>query len=137
MKLVVDANIVFSAMLKDGESRRLLLDDRLTLCAPLFLKEEILKYKPYLAKKAGMAEKELSRFADELIALSGIEFVDLFGLGSYVGIAGRISPDPKDVPYLALALFEGCELWSNDTALYEKQSVIKIITTTKLRNILR
>ncbi len=37
MKLVVDANILFSALLRDSGTRKLLLDRRLSLFAPKFL----------------------------------------------------------------------------------------------------
>jgi predicted nucleic acid-binding protein len=135
MKLVVDANVIFSAIIKNGKNRKLLLDDKLILYAPLFLKEEVLKYREYLAKKSGMNNKELIEFVDRLLTLANIEFVDMRVLGTYMKVAGRISPDTKDTLYIALALFKGCGLWSNDRALGENQSTIKVITTTALEKL--
>lgn len=132
MKLIVDANIIISAILKNGRTRKLLLNDELILYAPLFLKEEIMKYKSYLAEKTGTTESEIEKFAEELFRLANIEFVDANMLTTYVEIAKRISPDPKDELYIALAIFEGCSIWSNDRPLKEGQNLVQIITTNQL-----
>ena len=132
MKLIVDANIVISAILKDSRTRKLLLNDALILYAPLFLKEEVMKYKSYLAEKTGTTEYEIERFAEELFKLANIEFVDAGMLTAYIKIAKRISPDPKDALYIALAIFEGCSIWSNDRPLREGQNLVQIMTTNQL-----
>src|SRR3989344_2273779 len=40
-------------------------------------------------------------------------------------------PDPKDAPYLALALLRNASIWSNDPHLKE-QSLVKVYTTKEL-----
>ena len=50
--------------------------------------------------------------------------------------AERLSPDPADAPYLALALHLGLPLWSNDSAL-RKQMAVPIYSTQKLIEFLR
>jgi len=45
--------------------------------------------------------------------------------------AALISPDPDDVPYLALALTLGIPLWSNDKAL-KGQTNVKVLATSDL-----
>lgn len=136
MKLVVDANVIFSALLKDGKTRELLLDDRLEIFAPLFIKEEILKYKSYLSKKSGHNQEELILLINRLISLANIKFIDPFAREEYINVARRISPDPKDVPYIATALFQACPLWSNDRKLKERQAIVKVITTKELHTML-
>lgn len=137
MKLIIDANVIISAVLKNGRTRELLLDDSLELYAPLFIKEEVMKYKSYMAKKTRTTPSELERFVDELLALAEITFVHDALIRDYIDIAKRISPDPKDVIYLALALFEVCPLWSNDKPLKQRQGVIKIITTPELYGLIK
>ena len=132
MRLVVDANIIFSAILKNGLTRKLLLDDRLTLYAPFFLKEEIIKYKRYLSRKRKITESEFLQVIEELLVLANIEFVDLRKLSSYINVARRISPDPKDALYVALAIFEACPIWSNDKSLRETQDLVQVISTTEI-----
>ena len=46
--------------------------------------------------------------------------------------AERISPDPDDVEYIAVALSFGCTIWSNDKDLKEKQSKVKVFSTADL-----
>ncbi len=132
MKLIVDANIVISSILKDGRTRKLLLNDALILYAPLFLKEEVMKYKSDFAEKTGTTEYEIAQFAEELFKLASIEFVDTSMLTTYIEIAKRISPDPKDTLYIALAIFEGCSIWSNDRLLREGQNLVQVMTTNQL-----
>jgi predicted nucleic acid-binding protein len=40
MRLIVDANILFSALIKDSSTAKILVDDRLKFYAPEFLFEE-------------------------------------------------------------------------------------------------
>lgn len=136
MRLIVDANVIFSALLKNGRTRKLLLDDRLTLYAPLFIKEEVLKYRLYISKETGMDEKELLQFIDKLFGLANIEFIDAKILEDYIKIVKNISPDPKDTIYVAAAVFKGCAIWSNDGPLRKRQNTIKVITTKDLVNLL-
>ena len=52
----------------------------------------------------------------------------------YITGAEEISPDPKDVDYIALALKLKCGLWSQDKAL-SGQSRVKVYTTEELARI--
>jgi predicted nucleic acid-binding protein len=51
MRLFVDANILFSALIKDSLTAKILVDDRLKLYTPEFLFEEFAKYEDYILKK--------------------------------------------------------------------------------------
>ena len=68
MNLVIDANILFSALLRDSGTRNMLLDRRLTLFAPRFLIIEYLKYSDELRKRSGIGKKEFSALSKKLIA---------------------------------------------------------------------
>lgn len=46
----------------------------------------------------------------------------------------EFSPDKDDSPFLALCLGKGIPLWSNDKPLKEKQSVVKVLSTSELLN---
>ena len=46
--------------------------------------------------------------------------------------AKQISPDPDDVEYLAVALSLNCAIWSKDKDLKEKQSRVKVFSTSDL-----
>ncbi|MDP2717958.1 MAG: PIN domain-containing protein, partial [Candidatus Micrarchaeota archaeon] len=51
MKLVVDANVLFSALIKDGLTRRVWFSPELELLAPEHLLLEFEKYRAFLRKK--------------------------------------------------------------------------------------
>lgn len=54
MKLVIDANIIISALIKDGMHRAIIQSDKFKLVSPDFIVEEIEKYLPYISKKSGL-----------------------------------------------------------------------------------
>jgi len=49
----------------------------------------------------------------------------------------EFSPDKDDSPFLALCLTKGISLRSNDKSLKEKQSVVKVISTSELFNMMK
>lgn len=67
MILVIDANPVISALLKEGKSREIIASDKFTLVAPEFLSEEIYKHKRYIAEKAGITENEIELLSTILL----------------------------------------------------------------------
>jgi len=61
-------------------------------------------------------------------------FIPKEEIDAFIEKAEKISPDPKDVPYFALALKLRCSLWSNDKALKEKQDAVQVYSTQELIN---
>jgi len=51
LKLVVDANILFAALIKESFTAELLLSDKLNFFAPEFLFDEFGKYENYILEK--------------------------------------------------------------------------------------
>ena len=130
MDLVVDANIIFAALVKRGFTENFLLRTDLHLYAPEFIFEEFELYKDLLKKKTQRTEEEFNLFMKTLqrrIILIPYEEID-----SYLEKAKEISPDIKDITYIALALKLHCAIWSNDKALTEKQNVVKVYHTHDL-----
>ena len=84
------------------------------------------KYK----KKTEKTEEELNHLLDVL--KKKIMLVPMEELLPYVGEAEKISPDPDDVAYIALALKLKCAIWSQDRKLKEKQSKVKVYSTKDL-----
>ena len=50
----------------------------------------------------------------------------------FIEKAKAISPDVKDVPYIALALKLNIAVWSNDGSLKEKQDTVKVYATHEI-----
>ncbi|MFH1224899.1 MAG: PIN domain-containing protein [Candidatus Diapherotrites archaeon] len=131
MLLVVDANIIFSALIKGGATRSTLLLSGIDFFTPEFSIREIKKHLPELQEKAGLSEREISRLLDELLELSEMVVVPFEDFRNREALAKEISPDRDDVAYIALALHLGCTVWSNDAAL-KRQNRVKIISTGEL-----
>ncbi|GAH51713.1 unnamed protein product [marine sediment metagenome] len=62
MKLVVDANILFAALIKEGSTAELLISDKLQLFAPEFLFAEFVKYEELILKKTHRSHEEFNQF---------------------------------------------------------------------------
>lgn len=133
MKLVVDANILIAALIKDAATRELLLDDSLELVAPEHLLAEArhLLNNPRIRKRLKLNDDDL----DELVSaiLARISFIPEGIFVSSIKQALPLVAHPEDAPYAALALAFNVPIWSNDSALKEMSSArIKVITTTEL-----
>jgi predicted nucleic acid-binding protein len=106
MKLVVDANILFSLFKKASFTRRFILSHpEIEIFTPIYVFEELEEHTEEVKSKA--------KIDDRIFELSQKEF-------------------PDDVEYLAVALSLGCAIWSNDRDLKEKQYRVVVITTEEL-----
>ncbi len=134
MDLVIDANIVISALIsEEGETRNLIFLTKFPLFAPEFLLKEVEKYKELITKKSGL-NKESFEIAKSLI-FSKINLMSSSEFEKFLPRAKEICPDSNDVEYFALALKLNCPLWSEDKIL-KKQGSIKVLTTSELLEII-
>ena len=69
MDLVVDANILFAALIKESVTKELILSNEISLFAPEFLFEEFYKYKEEILKKTN---RSLGEFNDIFMILTNI-----------------------------------------------------------------
>ncbi len=65
-----------------------------------------------------------------------IKFIPSEQISPFLESAKKISPDPKDTIYLALALALKANIWSNDKQLKEGQNQISVLTTTEIKKII-
>jgi predicted nucleic acid-binding protein len=135
MELIVDANVFFSVLIKDGVTRELILNDKLKLFTPEYIFEELLEHLQELEIKTHANRNQIKDIIQKLLDESGICIMPLNSIKLYRKKAKEISPDPKDVPYFAAALKINCGIWSNDKEL-KKQKHIKIYSTVDLLKIL-
>lgn len=129
MELVVDANILFSALIKNDYTYKKFFEQRLILYTPQEVFKEFKKHEKELLKKTTRTPTEFYK------ALSILEkrtiIVPTKELIPYVEQAENITPDPDDMIYFALALKVGCSIWSNDKAL-KQQEYVRIYHTHEL-----
>ena len=128
MNLVIDSNVLFAALLKDSRTSDILFKHK--FYAPEFIFEEFRKYKDYLKGKTKRNKENFNELFD--LFERNVILIPKEEIEPFMEKAEKISPDSKDVPYLALALKLRCCLWSNDRDLKEKQDVIKVYTTDDL-----
>ena len=133
MRLVLDANILIAALIKDGTTRRLLLmhHEKLELFTPALIVEEIIDNLDHISKKAKLPKEKVLELMIELLGTAGIELIEDEFIIAHREEALEITPDKKDGPYFAVALYKRCGIWSNDKPL-KGQSRIKVITTKEL-----
>tara|TARA_Y100000310_G_scaffold321707_1_gene379707 strand:+ start:844 stop:1251 length:408 start_codon:yes stop_codon:yes gene_type:complete len=134
MELVVDANILFAALIKVSATSDLIVDNSLNLVSVEFIFEEFEKYKDLVKKKTERLEDEFERFMR--IIQKRIKLIPYEEFKSFMSEAEKISPDQKDTEYLALALKLNCVLWSNDKQL-KTQDKVKVYSTEDLMNELK
>jgi len=126
MKLIVDANILFSFFWKDCFTKRLLVSKYFELFAPEFSLEELGKYKADIMKKTGVNSDEFDKIRRKLVLY--VEFVSFDKYKYFLKKAVDICPDSNDIDYFALALKEDVSIWTNDKKLKE-QNAIDVLNT--------
>ncbi len=133
MLLVVDANILFSALISHGETFDLLCSEELQLAAPEFLLVELSEHKAEILQKSSLPGTVFEEFLELL--RERIEIVPHDDFGNFMSEAANLSPDPDDIPYIALALKLRCPIWSQDSRL-KRQSRVQVYTTRELLELL-
>ena len=131
IRLVVDTNILISALLKDDSiTARLLRSNACSYYYPWDGLTEIDYYSEYIISKR-----------NKYIQASSFEHALQFVLGSISVVPSEMysyrmkeafsiikDRDPKDTPFLALALQLGSPLWSNDKHFQDLPEVIAYST---------
>ncbi len=136
MELVVDANILVAGFLRSALTRELLLDERLILYAPEYSLTETdqVLHRSHIRRKLGdLSPKEIRSILSVITAR--IQILHRRTYEPKLALARKISPDPADIPYLAVALYLRAPLWSNDSALRTQRS-ISVYTTEELLELL-
>lgn len=132
MDLIVDANVIFAALIRDSITAKLLFVDDLHLYTPEFLLDEVKKYHKYLSTKTHRSKEEFESIYN--VIKKRIAFIPMNYILPFIEKADKISPDPDDSIYFAAALKMNIFIWSNDKRLSE-QDEVKIYTTHHLYEI--
>ena len=101
MQFVVDANVLFAALIKDSLTAEILLDDFILFYVPEFVFEEFCKHRSEILEKTKRSHEEFE-FAYQTLR-SHINVVPKEEYEDMLKQAEKISPDPDDVPYIGRA----------------------------------
>ena len=137
MRLVIDTSIVISSLIKDSITRAILLLPFLEFYLPEYALEEIGAHKTRISRLSALSFDEIDILLNLL--LENISVVPAHTIQPYFKKAERIigNIDPKDVPFVALALaIENEGVWSNDKH-FEEIKEIKIWKTSDLLKYLK
>lgn len=133
MDFVIDANILFAALIKDSDSIELIFNENMHLFAPEFLFEEFNKHKEEILNKTKRNTQEFNEILEILKMI--ITIVPKEEFYSLMKEADIISPDKDDVAYFALALNLKIPIWSNDKKL-KSQKRIQILNTQEIKQLI-
>jgi len=67
MNIVIDANILFSAMIRKSTTRKMILEYKNRFLIPSYIFEELNKHKEELRLKSGLDKKEFNILLDMLL----------------------------------------------------------------------
>ena len=135
MRLIIDANILISALIRDSLTRKIIIDSYIEFYIPEYTFDEIDKHLDYISKKNSLTIKENKKILEILTI-----YIHVFEAEYYIKyfdeaekIIGKI--DERDVPYFALALaINNDGIWSDDEH-FIKQNKIKVWKTKDLNKI--
>ncbi len=136
MHIIIDSNVLFSALIKDSLTRKLILDYEGVFLFPSYIFQEYEKHKQELIKKTGMDDNDMQQLIN--LVLKKVFIVPNDILDSYRTEALQIIKDidPDDVLFIACALaYPNSIIWSDDKKL-KKQSRIKILNTSEILKVL-
>lgn len=126
--VVVDANVLFGALLRDGTTRQLLLYGGLNLYTPPTIWAEFERNRAYLLKKSRATEAAFDLLLGVL--RDRIGEVPLRRIRERMAeAAASLGPgNPIDAPYVAAALALDATLWTQDKELKAKAPVPVVST---------
>ena len=128
MKLIVDANVVISALIANSKTRELIVTLEPELLTPEVIHGEIGNYEALIVEKSGTEADRIQQFIDLLFQY--IETVPASEFYPYIDEAEEAISDinPDDVLYVACALAREAGVWSDDSD-FDEQDLVPVFTT--------
>ena len=129
MKLVVDANVVISALIADSKTRELIVTLEPDLLTPKFVYDEIENYTELIVEKSGTSPERVAKFVDLLFQYIEVVPADEFYPHIEEAEAAIGETDPDDVLSVACALAKDADVWSDDTD-FDEQDLVETHSTS-------
>ncbi|WP_254533387.1 PIN domain-containing protein [Natrinema gelatinilyticum] len=133
MKLVIDANVVISALIANSKTRELIVTLEPELLTPAFVYDEIENYEELIVDKSGMKPDRVAQFIDLLFQYIEVVPADDFYPAIETAKAEIGDTDPDDVLYLACAIASDAAIWSDDSD-FDEQSLVETYSTSDVIN---
>ena len=143
MRIVVDTNIVFSALINSKSAIPEIIIapfGNFRFYTSEYLFEELDNHKDKLQKASRLTEKEIDRAKTKLFKY--ITPISLAIIPQDIWQKAEdltLDIDPDDIPFVALSIFLEACLWTGDKVLYnglKEKGFDKVLLTSELREIL-
>ncbi|MDZ5812559.1 PIN domain-containing protein [Halorubrum sp. AD140] len=131
MQLVIDANVVISALIADSKTRELIVTLEPDLLTPAFVYDEIENYEDLIVEKSGMAPNRVTQFIDLLFQYIEVVPADDFYPAIERADEAIGETDPDDVLYLACAIACDAAIWSDDSD-FDEQNLVETYSTSNV-----
>lgn len=120
--LVVDVNVIFSALISHGDSSKVFTknveEKTFSFIAPEYILIEVGKHTTEIAQRSNLpldeAQRDLDFITKNIFLIPEMEYVDKINEAKEI-----LKEHRKDVPYLALALKFNCGIFSGDKVFKE------------------
>ena len=135
MKVILDVNIILSALIRDSTTRKIILNSEFDFYFLETSLYKIRKYKNYILEKSGLTEEEYDKIL--AILFKYIQLVPTEEIEKNWDEAKKIMEhiDKEDVVFIATALsIEDSVIWSDDRH-FEKQDKVKVLKTKEIANL--
>ena len=129
MKVILDVNVILSALIRDSTTRKIILNSEFDLYFPEPSLHKIRNYKSYILEKSGLSEEEYDKIIATLFKY--IKLVPTEEIEKNWDKAKEIMEhiDKEDVVFIATALsISDSVIWSDDRH-FEKQDKVKVLKT--------
>ena len=137
MNFILDTNILFSALVRDSITRKILFSPKFKFFLPEYSLFELKRYIPIIAEKGDLKEKDVGVVLTRILEKAVIIPFNKYKKNLSEGIKIIGSVDENDVPFIATALsIKNDGIWTNDKH-FKYQGVIKIVSTSDMINLLK
>ena len=130
MKIILDTNVLLSALIKNSFTRKLIIDSDWEFYYPEESQFEIRKYKQLVKEKAEITDQEYKKLIKFIFDF--VIILPNYKIMSHLKEAKRImlKIDPDDVIFIAAALsIPNSVIWSDDKD-FDKQNEVKVLKST-------
>ena len=132
MDLIIDASILFTALVGTGVTKEIIFSDVVVLYAPEFLFDEIEEHKSRIKELSGLSEQDINELLNKL--KSRIVIVPKERFERFLSKANSLISDKGDTEYLSLSLsMSKTPIWSNDPH-FKEQSIVEVLNTKEIRD---
>lgn len=132
MKVVVDTNRIIASLIKDGTTRKILLDGNFEFITPDYTITEINEHRDELKNTGNLSDEEF----DIIFALI-FEYIKIIPEANYKNFTEACKndiSDPDDVPILAAAVASSADgIWAHDPH-FKEQKKVKVFTNIDMLN---